>query len=264
MALKGSGQGEAGFNDRELRPKVKWLMILRVTVVTLLLGSLAILQIYQSRTVPSSIYFIIIATYFLTIFYSILFNSIGNLAPLTYAQILVDLGLEASIVFATGGVDSAFSFTFFFSIIAAGIMLFRRGAFLIASVAGIVYGALVDLQYYGVIMPSPDRLYTQSEIFYNIFLNFVAFYTVAFLSSSLSERLKAARKELEEKAFDLRELQALNENIVRSMADGMVTMDLDGRIGALNNAAHEITGLKFEEVQGRTLDQVFRIPDFGR
>ena len=262
MAPKGSGQGEAGFNDRELRPKVKWLMILRVTVVTLLLGSLAILQIYQSRTVPSSIYVIIIATYVLTIFYSILFNSIGNLAPLTYAQILVDLGLEASIVFATGGVDSAFSFTFFFSIIAAGIMLFRRGAFLIASVAGIVYGALVDLQYYGIIMPSPDRLYTRSEIFYNIFLNFVAFYTVAFLSSSLSERLKAARKELEEKAFDLRELQALNENIVRSMADGMVTMDLDGRIGALNNAAHEITGLNFEEVQGRTLDQVFRIPDF--
>ncbi len=138
--------------------------------------------VYQSRTVPSSIYFIIIATYFLTIFYSILFNSIGNLAPLTYVQILVDLGLETSIVFVTGGVDSAFSFTFFFSIIAAGIMLFRRGAFLIASLAGIAYGALVDLQYYGIIMPSPDRLYTQSEIFYNIFLNFVAFYTVAFLS----------------------------------------------------------------------------------
>ncbi len=30
----------------------------------------------------------------------------------------------------------------------------------------------------------------------------------------------------------------------------MVTMDLEGRIGALNNAAHEITGLKFEEVRG--------------
>ncbi|MGC2423072.1 MAG: ATP-binding protein [Nitrospirota bacterium] len=263
MAFKGSGQGEAGFNDRELRPKVKWLMILRVTVVTLLLGSLAILQIYQSRTVPNSIYFIIIATYFLTIFYSILFNSIGNLAPLTYVQILVDLGLETSIVFVTGGVDSAFSFTFFFSIIAAGIMLFRRGAFLVASLAGIAYGALVDLQYYGVIIPSPDRLFTQSEVFYNIFLNFVAFYTVAFLASSLSERLKATRKELEEKAFDLRELQALNENIVRSMADGMVTMDLEGRIGALNNAAHEITGLKFEDVRGHALDQFFMIPDFG-
>jgi two-component system, NtrC family, sensor histidine kinase PilS len=41
-------------------------------------------------------------------------------------------------------------------------------------------------------------------------------------------------------------------------------MDLDGRIGALNNAARDITGLKFEEVQGRTLDQVFMIPDFGQ
>ncbi|MHB8174328.1 MAG: PAS domain S-box protein [Nitrospirota bacterium] len=264
MTFKSDGLGEAGFDDRELRPKVKWLMILRVTVVTLLLGSLAVLQFYQSSTVPPSIYFIIIATYFLTISYAILFNRMKRLAPLTYAQILMDLGLETAIVLATGGIDSAFSFTYFFSIIAAGIMLFRRGAFLVASLAGIAYGVLVDLQYYGVILPSPDRLYTQSELFYNIFLNFIAFYTVAFLASGLSVRLKATREELEEKVLDLRDLQTLNENIVRSMADGMVTMDLEGRIGAFNNAACEITGLKFDEVRGRSLDEIFRLPEFRR
>ncbi len=262
MALESAAPGGAGFDDRELRPKVKWLMILRVTTVTLLLGSLVVLQFYQSSSVPRSIYFIIIATYILTISYSILFNRMKRLVPLTYAQILIDLGLETGIVFATGGIDSAFSFTYFFSIIAAGIMLFRRGAFLIASLAGIAYGTLVDLQYYGVLASSPGRFYPHGELLYNIFLNFIAFYTVAFLASTLSVRLKAAREELAEKALDLRELQALNENIVRSMADGMVTMDPDGRIGAFNNAACEITGLKFEEVQGRALDEIFRIPEF--
>ncbi len=261
MALKSAAPGGAGFDDRELRPKVKWLMILRVTTVTLLLGSLAVLQFYQSRRVPRSIYLIIIATYLLTISYSILFNRMKRLVPLSYAQILIDLGLETSIVFATGGMDSAFSFTYFFSIIAAGIMLFRRGAFLIASLAGIAYGTLVDLQYYGVLAPSPDRIYPHGELLYNIFLNFIAFYTVAFLAGTLSVRLKAAREELAEKAFDLRELQALNENIVRSMADGMVTIDPDGRIGAFNSAAEEITGLKFEEVRGRALGEIFDLPE---
>ena len=262
MAFKNGAPGRAGFDDRELRPKIKWLMILRVTVVTLLLGSLAALQFYQSRSVPRSIYFIIIATYFLTISYSILFSRMKRLAPLAYTQILIDLGLETGIVFATGGMDSAFSFTYFFSVIAAGIMLFRRGAFLIASFAGIAYGALVDLQYYGVLAPAPERLYTHSELFYNIFLNFIAFYTVAFLAGTLSGRLKAAREELAEKAFDLRELQALNENIVRSMADGMATMDPEGRIGAFNKAAEEITGLKFEDVRGRALGEIFSLPEF--
>ncbi len=262
MAFESGAPGEAGFDDRELRPKVKWLMILRVTVVTLLLGSLAALQFYQSRSVPRSIYFIIIATYLLTISYSILFNRMKRLAPLAYAQILIDLGLETGIVFATGGMDSAFSFTYFFSIIAAGIMLYRRGAFLIASLAGIAYGALVDLQYYGVLAPAPGRIYAHGELLYNIFLDFIAFYTVAFLAGTLSVRLKAAREELAEKAFDLRELQALNENIVRSMADGMATMAPNGRIGAFNKAAEEITGLKFEDVRGRALEEIFSLPEF--
>ncbi len=251
--------GGAGFDDQDLRPKLKWLMILRVTVVTLLLGSLAVIQFHLFSKAPRSIYFIIIATYFLTISYSILFNRMKRLAPLAYAQILVDIGLETSIVFATGGMDSVFSFTYFFSIIAAGIMLFKRGAFLTASLAGIAYGTLVNLQYYGILSPAPERFYTHGELFYNIFLNFIAFYTVAFLSGTLSARLKMARKELAEKVFDLRELQALNENIVRSMADGMATATPDGKIGAFNKAAEEITGLKFEDVRGRAIEEVFSL-----
>ncbi|HLB24924.1 MAG TPA: ATP-binding protein [Nitrospirota bacterium] len=249
--------GRAAVQDFEVRPRLKWLMIFRVTVITLLLGSLAVLQLHQERSPVASIYFLIIATYLLTIAYSLVFDSIRNLAAFAYVQIIGDVVLETGVVFVTGGLDSAFSFTYIFSIIAAGIILFRRGSFIVASLAGISYAALVELQYYGVLTPSPSRLYTESELFYNIFLNFVAFYTVAFLASSLSERLKVTRQALEEKSIDLQELQAFNESIVRSMADGMVTVGLDGRITAFNKAAQEITGRGFEDVRGAQFSEVF-------
>lgn len=247
--------------DGELRPRIKWLMILRATAVTLLLGSLAVLQVYQERPPVTTVYALIVLTYVLTIGYSIVWSRVKNPLLFAYAQMLGDVFLETGVVFATGGLDSAFSFTYIFSIIAAGIILFRRGSFVIATMAGMLYGSLVVMQYYGVIMSSPSRLYTQGELFYNIFLNLVAFYTVAFLGSSLSERLKTTKEALEEKSIDLLELQTLNENIVRSMTAGMVTVDLSGRITAFNKAAEDITGRPSGEVRGKDFSGVFQWPE---
>ncbi|HEY3347563.1 MAG TPA: ATP-binding protein [Nitrospirota bacterium] len=252
-----AGLGQS-MHDRELRAKVKWLMIFRVTVVTVLLGSLSVLHVYQEREPARAIFSLIIATYALSLFYALIYNHVANLKFFAYIQVLGDILLETGVVYATGSIDSAFSFTYIFSIIAAGIILLRRGSFLFASLAGIAYGTLVDLQYYGLILPSPNRLYTESELFYNIFLTFIAYYTIAFLSSSLSERLKVAREELQEKSTGLRELQALNENIVRSMADGMLIIGLDGRIESFSKAAEGITGFTEQEVQGKSFAEVFK------
>ena len=242
---------------QEIRQRVRWLMIFRVTATTLLLGSLAILQFYQQRSIDPAIYSIVAATYLLTIAYAAFYGSVRNFKLFAYIQIFGDVLLETVIVYSTGGMESAFSFTYIFSIFAGGIILFRRGGFLFASLAGIFYGVLVDLQFYGAIPFTPSRPFTVSELFYNIFLNFVAFYTVAFLASSLSERLKATKEELEEKSIDLLELQALNESIVRSMADGMVVIDLEGRITAFNQAAEEITGRGMEEAKGSSFSDFF-------
>jgi two-component system sensor histidine kinase PilS (NtrC family) len=100
-------------------------------------------------------------------------------------------------------------------------------------------------------------VYSLSELVYNIFLTFVPFYPVGFLASSLSDRLKLTKEELEEKSIDLKELQALNESIVRSMADGMLTVGLDGRISGFNKAAEEIIGRPSAEVVGMPFSEVF-------
>ena len=250
-------QTRAGSDNLEIRTRVKWLMILRATVVTVLLGSLAVLQFIQEREPVPAIYLIVIATYFLTIVYSIIFYRVKNLAAFAYVQILGDALIETGVVFATGGVESAFSFTYIFSVIAAGIILYRRGSFLVANLAGVSYGALAWLQYYSLVLQTPARGFTESEVLYNIFLNLVAFYTVAFLASSLSERLRATKEALYEKSTDLRELQSLNESIVRSMADGMVTVGLDGRVTAFNKAAEEITGVPAQSAKGTAFSEIF-------
>ena len=242
---------------QEIRYKVRLLMILRVTVITLLLGSLAVLQFHQNRQLTPAVYFIIAATYFLTIVYSLVYNSIKDMSVFAYVQIFGDVLLATGVVYSTGGLDSPFSFTYLFSIIAAGLILPRRGSIVFASMSGIAYGMLVGLQYYGAILSAPARMYSLSELVYNIFLTFVPFYPVGFLASSLSDRLKLTKEELEEKSIDLKELQALNESIVRSMADGMLTVGLDGRITGFNKAAEEIVGRPAAEVVGMPFSEVF-------
>ena len=255
--VAGAMQTEPDYRAQDLRVKIKRMMILRVTVITVLLGSLAVLNVYQNHPPTRSIYAVVIATYLLTIAYSIGYRSIRSLYVFAYAQIIGDVLLETGVVYVTGGLDSLFSFIYLFSIFSAGFLLHRRGCLIVASLAGILYGVLVELQYYAVILTSPSRDFTPGELFYNIFLIFFAFYSVAVFASILAERQKVMKEALEEKSTDLLELQRLNESIVRSMADGMVTVDTGGRITAFNKAAEDITGMASTSVRGLHFSEVF-------
>jgi len=232
-------------------------MGLRVLFITVLLGSLLVLQIYLRREPEPALYILIAAIYLLTIIYSVIFARIRNLTLFSYIQIVGDVLLTSGLIYFTDGLDSPFSFLYIFTILAAGFLLLRRGNLIVAALAGIFYGAIIDLQYYGIILSAPEKHFQESELIYHIFLFFFAFFTVALLSSSLSERLRTTKVMLEEKSIGLQELQALNDSIVRSMADGMSTVGMDGLITGFNRAAEEITGLAIGEVRGRPFSEVF-------
>jgi len=232
-------------------------MGLRVLFITVLLGSLLILQLYLRREPEHALYAVIVATYLLTIGYSVVFSRIGNLTLFSYVQVIGDVLLASGLIYITGGLDSPFSFLYILTILAAGFLLLRRGNFIVAAFAGICYGAIIDLQYYGIILSAPEKHFQESELIYHMFLYFFAFFSVALLSSSLAERLRTTREMLEEKSIGLQELQALNDSIVRSMADGMVTVGTDGLITGFNRAAEDITGMPFREVRGRSFTEVF-------
>jgi len=243
-----------------LERKFLWLMGLRVVIITTLLGiAIAIQIIHQEEFLAyNPLYYIIGLTYLLTIIYALFFNYIKESSLAAHLQIVGDLLIISFLVYITGGVGSSFSFLYLISIISASIILFRRGALLMASLSGIFYCSLLYLMYHQII-PAPVDLFQlpRKEIYYNVFLNLFGFFTIALLSSYLSENLEVFKLRLEKKSKDLVDLQAFNQHIIDCMSSGLITTDLKGRIILLNKAAEQITGYRRNRVKGRDIFEVF-------
>src|SRR2546422_10815597 len=110
-----------------LRDKLKWLMGIRVAVVTLTLGVLIYFQIGKSTQAIPAYYGLIVATYFLTILYGLLVNRIEWLVPVAYLQIGLVIVFESTLVAITGGEESPLTLLFILSITAASALLSRKG-----------------------------------------------------------------------------------------------------------------------------------------
>ena len=68
---------------------------------------------------------------------------------LTNLQIIWDLLFVTVLVLFTGGILSSYSFLYLLSIMVAGMLLGRRQALYTASLCGILYGTILDFQYFG-------------------------------------------------------------------------------------------------------------------
>ena len=220
-------------------------MICRVIFLTIILGSISIVQLRHVNTSFNPFYILIAITYLLTILYSVLFHYMNNFIVLAYIQIVADVLIEACLVYFTGGIESTFSFMFIITIITTSIVLSRRGSLIIASMSSILYGLLLDLQYFGIIsFPSGYTLNTtylnSNYVFYTIFVNICAFFLIAFLSGYLAESRKKIGQELIARKEDLIELRAFNADVLKNIRSGLVVTDLNGRITLANKAAMEI------------------------
>ncbi|MFQ5455296.1 MAG: nitrogen regulation protein NR(II), partial [Nitrospirota bacterium] len=244
--------------NEEIRVRLKWLIGLRVLIVTLILGSSLIFQIgFRHLPNKSTFYILIPIIYFLTIGYSIIINRFKWLVVFAYFQITVDLFLESILIYLTGGIDSPFSFLYLISIISTSMILYNKGVFIIASLCSILYGSIVDLQYYKIAPFIMESSLPASETLYILFLNVVSFFTVGGLSAHLAEKLRSTGEELREKDIGFTELQTFHENIVKSMSSGLITTDMEGKINLFNKASEEITGYSWDEVRLKKLYQIF-------
>jgi len=235
----------------ELYTKIKWLILSRLLLAAFLLGSLAFFQYrYHIFHFPSStpIYFAI-AVLILTGFYWHLSRSFQNLSLLAYIQISGDILLISWLVAMTGGIDSGFTLLYHITIISASIILYRRGGYLSASLSSILYGGMLDIQYYDLLGFARSQNFTPIQVLFLLFVNILSFYLVALLSSYLSERLRKTHQELQEKSMDFDDLQVIQDHILRSVGSGIVTMNMTGEITSWNNAAEQITGYTFDDIR---------------
>ena len=253
-----------------LRLKLKWVMGLRVAFVSLMLGVWIYLQLAGSGSSLPAYYGLIFATYLLTIIYSLLINRIQSgqaLQAFAYVQIGIDILCESLLVSITGGVESPFALLYIISITAASALLSRSGGLAAASAAAILYGAIVDLQYYqssyALLLPPawlPPTQLTATDIFYKLSINVVGFIVVGYLTGTLAEKLKRTGDRLEKKVRALVGFQELHRCILESIESGVFTTDEQGHVTSFNRRAEEITGHAKAAIQGCFWWDVFSWP----
>ena len=247
--------------QNDLVKRASALIYIRVVVVTILLDSLYIFKIgYDKLSNPAGLAYFIASLYFLTVVYALVLRCIktdAQFAVFAYIQILLDIIAETVLIYLTGGIGSMFSFMFPLSILSAGIILNRRACYIAATLCSVLYGLLLDLQFYKIINISTAGLYTEKDFLYNIFAHITAFYLVGYLSGYLSEKLHRATRSLKERDTTLSDLKAFSRYIIESMPSGIFTTDLSRKIISFNTAAQEITKLTHADVSGKTPEEIF-------
>ncbi len=245
----------------DLVNRVSALIFIRVVVVTILLDSLYIFRIgYDRLSHPSELAYFIAFLYFLTIVYALFLRKIKTSHQYTvfaYIQILLDIAAESVLIYMTGGIASMFSFLFLLSIISAGIVLNRRACYISAALSSVLYGLLLDLQFYRVIDIDSGGFYTEKDYLYNVFAHITAFCLVGYLSGYLSEKLHRATRSLEERDAVLSDLKAFSKYVIESMPSGIFTTDMNRHIISFNTAAQEITKLDHADVVNQPTDRIF-------
>ncbi len=254
----------------ELISRLQILMFLRVVLVSLLLGASVLIQIRETRTyfgyIQSFHFFLLAAVFLLTFVYVVILKSLRNLLMFAYVQLFVDSFIITAIIYSTGGVDSIFSFLYILDIIGASIILYRKGAILIASSSSILFGLLLDFQFFGWVHPLGTRVVSTSDeqrmpFFFLALVNMAAFYLVAFLSSFLSEQARKSRAELKAKQTDLDQLEILKDSIINSISSGLIALDARARVILFNPAAEEMFSKKSSACLGEPIHEL--LPDIA-
>ncbi|HEY5610491.1 MAG TPA: ATP-binding protein, partial [Thermoanaerobaculia bacterium] len=246
---------------RAIHADVRMLIAVRVVVVSTLLLAALIIQFNVNIILPINyLYLTTGLTYALTLLYIAVGKWFSSRSVNLYVQFAGDLLVETGLVYFTGGLDSPFSFLYLVSIITASMMLYRRGGLITASGCVILYGALADLMYYGILPRPVQSLFsptpwTSMRLYFNMATNFAGFYATALLTSYISEKLRKTFEELDANRRNLEQLKALNQNVVESIPSGLVTVNPLGTIAFINPAGADILRRPPEALVGKHLTE---------
>ncbi len=235
-----------------------WLVRVRIFILTLLLAiELAVMQFSPARLPLRLFISTILFWYSLSLFYVLLLSLWREHRQQATLQVLTDLFLVSLVIHETGGWDSSLNFLYPLVIIVASVLLPRVWAHLVAALAFILYGAVLELNYYGVVpsyCATHPRLKTLQAI---IFVNLFAFFAIAYLAGLLTTKLRQVGVQLKDTSGALESLQVLHEHIIHSISSGLITTGLDGRITLVNAAAQRLLERSAADLLGAPVHQLF-------
>jgi two-component system, NtrC family, sensor histidine kinase PilS len=141
-------------------------------------------------------------------------------------------------VHLTGGSESDFASLYILVIAEGALMLPLRGGMLIGALATMLYFA--DGVWGHASQPGPG-----------VFLQMALFAVTALVTAWLGERLRRTGTQLGAMELALRQLRLDTDDILGTIDTGVVTVDEDGKLAYINQAAETLLGVREREWLGR-------------
>jgi two-component system, NtrC family, sensor histidine kinase PilS len=243
-----------------------WLVKVRILILMVLLAiELAVIRLTPSPLPIMPFLTCMVLWFVLSLFFLFLVSVWNEHRLQAILQVLSDLVMVTLVVDVTGGIDSSLNFLYPLVIVVACMLLPRVWGYLSAALAFILFGSILELDYY-LIVPSYSNSHPKLKALQVVILvNLFAFFAIAYLAGLLMSKLRQVDVQLKDASGALENLQALHENIVQSMSGGVITTGLDGRITLVNRAAQQLLESSEADLYGRSVADLFQdpLPHFG-
>src|SRR6267143_275318 len=243
-----------------------WLVKVRILILMVLLAiELAVIRLTPSPLPIMPFLTGMVLWFVLSLFFLFLVSVWSEHRLQAILQVLSDLAMVTLVVHLTGGIDSSLNFLYPLVIVVACMLLPRGWGYLSAALAFILFGTILELDYY-LVIPSYSNSHPKLKALQVvIFVNLFAYFAIAYLAGLLMSKLRQVDVQLKDASGALENLQALHENIVQSMSGGVITTGLDGRITLVNRAAQQLLEISEAELRGRSVADLFQdpLPHFG-
>ncbi|HUT64441.1 MAG TPA: ATP-binding protein [Anaerolineae bacterium] len=229
---------------------IRWMLIMRPAIVTATLG-VAILIIPKDMIDKFPIAVIVFGTYMLTFLYWLAHHFSGIHRPLLATQIAFDIFIITGIIHYTGGIESPFVVLYFLSIMCASLFFRRLVSFLFSTQAAVFYILYIKF-YMDSNLDIEGYIVTLQAIMYSVFM-----YAIGFFSSYYAEKILKKDTALVSTLKLLKEARLDTSDIIQSMTNGLITVNMTGFIVYLNREAEKILQFKSNSAIGRKYNEVF-------
>ncbi len=243
----------------EQERRLQWLLVWRLIVGGLLLGGTLWLNL-GAGLAPDGFTPVMLSGLIVGTFTSSVVALAGRLAgwsltPRALIPLLADLVLATGLVYLSGGAASAFSILYGAAVLSAAVTLGGRAATFTTAASIVLYVALGLALSTEWIAPPPDQnplgyRFDIQTLGYSLLSNVVGLIVVGGLSVALAARLQKERGVARAAEQERARLSQLNDDIVRSLSSGLVTLSDDERVTSINPAGLEMLGLQEQTVLG--------------
>src|SRR5262245_44307044 len=220
---------------------MRWLLFLRVVILSFFLGATALFHFFKQEGDLHFFYTLsipLIIAYAISIGSALVLPHISDLRFFAYVEVDFDVVLITGIIWLTGDFASPFPFLYNLAVMIGAVLSFYRAAFFTAGFSSLWYVHL--LSWTSTFHHCSGMPVLWSNCMPTV-LNIGTFYGIAGLAGFLASKISETERLLKKKDTDYQELEALKDALPQSVGSGVAITDAEGRINYFNGQAQNLT-----------------------